>query len=200
MEQNTHTSFIPKKSLSIASQKQSGRKSRSNVGIVFLLTLIIFVGAIATSVGVFLYQQFLLQSIEKKKASLELARAEFEPALIEEMGRLDTRILSAKDILSEHKAASSFFNLLEDNTLVSIQFENLDYKTDETGRVKISMKGMASNFSSVALQSDIFGGNKFIKEPIFSNLNLDNKGSVVFDFSAFIDPRLISYESAVLSQ
>ena len=198
MEQNTHTSFIPKKSLSTASQRQAGRKS--NIGIVFLLTLIIFVGAIAIAIGVFLYQQYLLQSIEKKSASLERARAEFEPALIEEMGRLDTRILSAKNILGEHKAASSFFNLLENNTLVSIQFENLDYKTDETGRAKISMKGTASSFSSVALQSDMFGENKFIQEPIFSNLNLDNKGKVIFDFTAFIDSRLISYETAVSSQ
>lgn len=200
MEQNTHTSFIPKKSLSAVSQEQTGRKSHSNIGIVFLLTLIIFVGAVAIAIGVFLYQQFLIQSIERKSASLERARAEFEPALIEEMGRLDVRILSAKNILSNHKAVSSFFNLLEDNTIVNIQFENLDYKTDETGRTSISMKGTALNFSSVALQADIFGENKFIQEPIFSNLNLNNRGSVIFDFSAFIDPRLVSYENAVSSQ
>lgn len=200
MEQNTHTSFIPKKSLSTVSQRQAEQKSRNNIGVVFLLSLIIFVGAIAIAIGVFLYQQFLLQSIERKSASLERARAEFEPALIEEMSRLDTRIQSAKNILSEHKAASSFFNMLEDNTLVSIQFENLEYKTDETGRTKILMKGIASNFSSVALQSDIFGENKFIQEPIFSNLNLDDKGDVIFDFSAFIDPRIISYENTVISQ
>jgi hypothetical protein len=198
MEQNIHTSFIPKKSLSTVSQRE--RKS-DNIGIIFMLTLIIFIGAIAIAISAFLYQQFLLQSIEKKKASLELAQGRFEPALIEKMSRLDIRMQSAENILSKHKAVSSFFQLLEENTLVSIQFENLSYKTDETtSRVSVSMKGTASNFNSVALQSDIFGKNKFIQESIFSNLNLDNKGSVIFDFTAFIDPRLISYENTLSSQ
>jgi hypothetical protein len=60
------------------------------------------------------------------------------------------------------------------------------------------MGGIASSFSSVALQSDIFGENKFIQEPIFSNLNLDSKGDVIFDFSAFVDPRLLSYSDSIL--
>lgn len=200
MEQNAHTSFIPKRSLSVGAQDRMKKKSRGSIGIVFLLTLIIFIGAVAAAIGMFLYHQFLLQNIEEKSASLKLARARFEPALIEEMSRLDARLQAAEDILREHKAVSSFFNLLEDNTIVSIQFKNLEYKTDETGRAKVSMKGTASNFGSVALQSDIFGKNKFIHEPIFSNLNLDNRGNVIFDFSAFIDSRLISYENAVLSQ
>lgn len=195
-ELNTHTSFIPKKSLTAPRRQAKG----SSIGIFFLFTLIIFIGAIALAIGVFLYQQFILQSIEQKRASLERAGAAFEPAIIQEINRLDTRINSAQDILDNHKSISAFFDLLEASTLKSVSFENLDYKTDESGKTSISMKGRSLNFSSVALQSDIFGKNKFIQEPIFSDLNLDKKGDVVFSFSAFIDPRLISYENAVLSQ
>lgn len=195
MDQETHTSFIPKKSLAATSQSQNKgiRGTKSSIGIVFLITLIIFIGVLALAVGVFLYQQFLLQDIDRKRGSLDRARAAFEPALIEEIGRLDVRMKSAGEILGNHKALSVFFDLLETNTLVSLQFQNLGYKVDEAGRISVSMSGVASSFSSVALQSDIFGKNKFIREPIFSNLNLDNKGNVVFDFSAFIDPRLLSY-------
>lgn len=195
-EQKTHTSFIPKKSLTVARRQPKG----NNIGIFFLLTLVIFIGVIALAIGVFLYQQFLLKNIEQKSASLERARAAFEPALIQEISRLDIRIHSARDILDNHKAISAFFDLLEAATLKSVSFENLDYRTDEGGRTSISMKGRALNFSSVALQSDIFGKNKFVQEPIFSDLNLDKKGDVIFNFSAFIDPRLISYENAILSQ
>lgn len=195
MDQRTHTSFIPKKSLTASSQIQNKgiKGAESSIGIVFLITLIVFIGVVALAVGIFLYQQFLLQDINKKKDSLDRAKAAFEPALIEEIGRLDVRMKSAEEILNNHKALSVFFDLLETNTLVSLQFQNLGYKIDEAGRVSVSMSGVASSFSSVALQSDIFGKNKFIKEPIFSNLNLDNKGNVVFDFSAFIDPRLLLY-------
>jgi hypothetical protein len=200
MDQRTHTSFIPKKSLTTASQSQRTdiAGAKSSIGIVFLITLIIFISVIALAIGVFLYQQFLLQSIEKKSASLDRARAAFEPALIEEIGRLDVRMKSAREILDDHKALSAFFDLLETNTLVSLQFKNLSYIVDETGRISVSMNGSAASFSSVALQSDIFGENKYIQEPIFSNLNLDNKGNVIFDFSAFIDPRLLSYVDNVL--
>lgn len=200
MDQKTHTSFIPKKSLATASQSQRTEiaGAKSSIGIVFLITLIIFIGVLALAIGVFLYQQFLLQNIEKKSASLDRARAAFEPALIEEIGRLDIRMNSAQEILDNHKALSVFFDLLETSTLVSLQFQDLVYKVDELGKVNVSMSGSASSFSSVALQSDIFGENKFIQEPIFSNLNLDNKGNVVFDFSAFIDPRLLSYSDSVL--
>jgi hypothetical protein len=105
---------------------------------------------------------------------------------------------SAREILDNHKAPSALFDLLEDTTLTSIQFKNLSYGMKE-GRMSISMGGVASSFGSVALQSDIFGENKFIQESIFSNLNLDDKGNVVFDFSAFVDTRLLSYVNTVLS-
>lgn len=195
-EPKTHTSFIPKKSLTAPVRKARG----SSIGVFFLFTLVIFIGAIALAVGVFLYQQFIIKSIEQKSASLARASAAFEPSIIQEISRLDIRINSAKEILSDHKAISSFFGLLEALTLESVRFENLEYRTDEGGKTNISMRGRARNFSSVALQSDIFGQNKFIQEPIFSDLNLDKKGGVVFSFSAFIDPRLISYENTILSQ
>jgi hypothetical protein len=195
-EPNTHTSFIPKKSLTAPRRQAKG----SSIGIFFLFTLVLFIGAIALAIGVFLYQQFIIKSIEQKSASLERASAAFEPAIIQEISRLDIRINSAQDILDNHKSISAFFDLLEASTLESVRFENLDYRTDEGGKTNISMKGRALNFSSVALQSDIFGKNKFIQEPIFSELNLDKKGDVVFNFSAFLDPRLISYENAILSQ
>ncbi|MFQ5661983.1 MAG: hypothetical protein ACE5F2_01895 [Candidatus Paceibacteria bacterium] len=192
----TRTSFIPKEALTAPRRQAKG----SSIGIFFLFTLVVFIGAIALAIGVFLYQQFVLKSIEQKSASLARARAAFEPALIQEISRLDTRIDSAEDILDNHRAVSAFFDLLEASTLESVRFENLEYRTDEGGRTAISMEGRARNFSSVALQSDIFGQNKFIQEPIFSDLNLDKKGDVVFSFSAFIDPRLISYEEVVLPQ
>ena len=200
MDQNTHTSFIPKKSLTTATQNQNRgvAEAKSSIGIVFLITLIIFISVVALAIGVFLYQQFLFQNIEKKRNSLERARAAFEPALIEEIGRLDMRMKSAREILDNHKALSVFFDLLETNTLASLQFENFNYKIDETDRISISMNGVAPGFSSVALQSDIFGENKFKQEPIFSNINLDNKGNVIFDFSAYVDSRLLSYIDNVL--
>ncbi|MBL7045316.1 MAG: hypothetical protein ISR98_01820 [Parcubacteria group bacterium] len=198
MDQNIPTSFIPKKSLAVSSNLKSPNDGQKSIGIIFLISLIIFVGMIVLSIALFLYQQFLIQNLERKSDSLDRARAAFEPAIIQEIERLDSRMRSANQILSEHKAVSSFFSLLEANTLVSMQFENLNYETDEMGQAKVTMKGKAPSFSSVALQSDIFGENKFIHDPIFSNLNLDREGFIGFDFTATIDPRLTLYENLIL--
>ena len=198
MDQNIPTSFIPKKSLNVSTVDGSSIDGSKSIGIVFLISLIIFVGIIVLSIALFLYQQFLIQNLDRKSDSLERARAAFEPSVIQEIGRLDARMRSASEILSNHKAASSFFGLLEATTLVSMQFENLNYQTDDKGQIQVTMKGKAPSFSSVALQSDIFGENKFIQDPIFSNLNLDEKGNIVFDFAASIDPRLVLYENIIL--
>jgi len=198
MDIKSHTSFIPKKAFNASNA--SLHSKGSSIGILFLLTLIIFISALALSLGVFLYQQFLIKDTESKSSQLKRARAEFEPTLIQEINRLDKRIQSSRNILGKHKAISSFFNLLEDLTLANIQFENLEYNVDENGRANISMEGKAKSFNSVALQSDIFGKSKFIQEPIFSNLNIDNKGDVEFDFTAFIDSSLILYENIILTK
>jgi hypothetical protein len=193
MESKISTSFIPKKVLNTAPKRDKG----SNIGIVFLITLIIFISVIALAVSAFLYQQFLVQDINRKKSSLERARAAFDPNLIQELSRLDDRIQASNSILDNHQIVSSLFDLLENITLKSISFDNFSYKTDEAGRVSIVMDGRASNFSSVALQSDVFSDSKFIEEPIFSNLNLDNKGNVIFNFAAFINPQLVLYKNFI---
>lgn len=194
MEPKFQTSFIPKKPISVAPKK---RTEGNPAGIFFLLGLILFLASISTAGGLFLYQQYLIQSIERKSESLERARAAFEPALIKEMNRLDVRMKSAQEVLDKHMALSAFFELLEKSTLKSVQFENFNYSVDGEGKINISMRGRALSFSSVALQSDTFGNSTFIKEAIFSDLNLDQSSDVVFNFSAVLDPSLLSYSDSI---
>jgi hypothetical protein len=191
MDQKFRTSFIPKRSLSSASVKNPRR--RGTVNLFFLGSLIIFLGAVLLAGGIFLYQEFLIKSIENKRVSLEKAREEFEPASILQISRLDTRLKSAEEILKKHLTLSALFNLLEKTTLKSVQFKEFNFEIGDDGRIAVFMKGEARSFSSIALQSDIFGKNKFIKEPIFSELNLNKQGNAVFDFTAFIDDNLLSY-------
>lgn len=188
MEPKFQTSFIPKKPVTTAPRRQ-----KISSGLFSLIALILFLAALSLSVGVFLYQQYLVQSIERKSASLERAKAAFEPALIKEMSRLDLRMDSAQEILDKHTALSAFFELLEDTTLKSVQFEDFSYLVGVEGEIRISMVGRALSFAAVALQSDSFGDSIFIREPIFSGLNLDEKGNVVFVFNAVLDASLISY-------
>lgn len=193
MEPKFRTSFIPRQAM--VPVKGATRGGGGNI--LFLITFILFLAAVALSAGVFFYQQFLEQSIESKRAQLDRAREAFEPALIEELSRLDLRIDSARTLLDQHVVQSELFVFLEQNTLRSVQFEDFNYSVAPDGRVSLTMRGRARSFGAVALQSDVFGKSRFIRDPIFSDLNLDQVGNVIFKFSAFVDPTLISYRAAL---
>ncbi|MBL7045628.1 MAG: hypothetical protein ISR99_01160 [Parcubacteria group bacterium] len=189
MEPKFKTSFIPKQPISgTPSKKRSG-----GLGIISLILSIFTIGIIALAVGVFLYQQLLDTSVERKKATLDRAQAAFEPTLIQELVRVDNRLKAAEEILDNHVSISALFDLLERLTLNSVRFESFEYAFLEDSRINISMSGNAKNFSGVALQADIFGRDRLINEPIFSGLNLDQTGNVIFDFTATIDKDLVSY-------
>ena len=191
MEPKFRTSFIPKKTLATAATAQ--KESGGPLGTITLITLIIALGAVVLSVGTFLYQQILESNITRKTETLERARAAFEPALIQELVRIDSRIEAAESILNKHITPSVFFESLEGATLKSVQFQDFSLTRVSDDRISISMKGIAQDFRGVALQADIFGKSRFIREPIFSNLNLNNNGNAVFSLSAFVDPSLINF-------
>lgn len=194
MEPEFKTSFMPKQP--IAPQPQRALRGGS-VSLMFLLTLIVFLVAVLASSGLFLYQQFLISSIERKSQDLESARASFEPALIQELTRLDARIETAESLLGSHVALSQLFVFLESNTVSSVQFNDFRFAALSDEGATITMNGKARNFGSVALQSDRFGDSSVIQEPIFSNLNVDAFGDVTFTVDAFINPRLLSYRASL---
>lgn len=196
MEPKFRTSFIPKKTLATAiSQRGKPRGSVSSA--ISLLALIIMLGAIALSVGLFLYGQLLESSINRKTDTLTRAEAAFEPELIRELVRLDARLIAAKRILNQHIAPSLIFSVLQESTLQSVQFKTFNLTRVSSDKISIAMKGVADNFNGVALQADIFGKNRIIKEPIFSGLNLDLDGKAVFSVTAFIDLSLISFVNQI---
>jgi len=184
-------SFIPKKTLA-----QQGTKKRRGFGLFFGVSLIIFLLTIAAAVATYSYRSFLENRINNMTQSLERAKQAFEPALILELKRLNARITSAESMLANHVAPSEFLALLEQNTLKNVQFTRFEYRV--SGDVaEISLRGRARNYSSVALQSDLFGESKFIKNPIFSNLGLDQNGNVTFDVVADVDASLILYRESI---
>jgi hypothetical protein len=58
------------------------------------------------------------------------------------------------------------------------------------------MSGSASSYTSIALQSDMFGRNKYFQDVVFSNLQLDSAGNVGFDLEFTVDPAYVNYKSA----
>ena len=185
-----NTSFIPKKSeIPDVNKKES-------LDLLLLIAMVVFLVSLFSAVGVFLYKNFLTNTIEQNSINLEREKGNFDIASIEEFVRLDRRLNLSEDLLNNHVDLTSLFKLLEVNTLKNVQFQDFDFDSNEDS-LDIAAKGIAKDYSTVALQSDIFGENQYIHNPIFSDLNVNEDGNIVFKLTASIDKDLILYRSNI---
>ncbi len=192
MDPLVSSSFIPKKPLT------QERGSRGGVfGLVFLLAILFFIGSLLAAGGAFAYGRILQGSLASKSEQLTVAQGAYNPGVIEDLIRLDTRITQARSVLSEHTAPSSFFFFLSEQTLEKVRFTSLDFQYKEDGSATVQLRGETDTFSTIALQSDQFGASKALKEIIFSDIVVGEGKGVTFTVNAVVDPSLLSYSRAV---
>jgi len=190
MQERVKTSFIPKASLK---SERARTPSKSPMGLLNLISVILLILAIVGGVGAFLFQQFVTQSIVSKKASLEKARAAFEPATIKELSRLNARLLIGQNLLDGHVSFSNLFNEIEVLTLENVRFREFTLEETSPGNMKVSMDGTASSFNALAGQADAFGKSRILQESVFADFNVDAFGAVVFTYTATVNLDELKY-------
>jgi hypothetical protein len=195
MDTKFQTSFIPRKSPVVS----AGRMG-SSMSIFLIVAIIIFLLTISAAAGVYIYRKVLLTRIDDVNSQLVKAKNFFETSFISKATVLNRRIEASKQLLVAHTALSPVFDLLANETLATIRFDYFNYDVRDGGDAVLRLSGQGKYFSSVALQSDIFGQEKFLKNPVFSDLNPDASGNIVFKFVATVDPKLISYLSTLSPQ
>ncbi|KKT44864.1 MAG: hypothetical protein UW34_C0007G0008 [Parcubacteria group bacterium GW2011_GWA2_44_15] len=191
MDTKFQTSFIPKQALT----KGVSHTRPESISVFLLISIIVFILSLSALGGLYAYKKVLVNRINEMNNRLVQAKNSFEPDFIEKLSRLNKRIESANIIVASHTALTPIFSLLENITLATVKFDTFTYEFKDNGASSLFMTGQAKNFSSVALQSDIFGYEKYIKNPVFSDLNPDQSGNIVFKFSSTVDPALISYKN-----
>jgi hypothetical protein len=195
MEGKLQTSFIPKKPIA-----ENGASYTTGISLVTLFAVVIFLISLALAGTVFIYQAYLTKSIAGMKDSFTRSEQAFNPNSVTTYSLLNNRISVATSLIKNHEAVSTLFDLLEQATLKSVRFTNFTFAYISPQHSTLSMKGqtLGSNYNSVAKQSDVFSQDpfsKYIHNPIFSNLNLDQNGNVVFDFSGDVDSQQILYRN-----
>lgn len=195
MDKEFQTSFIPKKSL--AEERVVTRRPASVL--VFFATLVFFASLVSAG-GVYFYRASLTKQVANMSDQLEKAKARFEPSLITDLETLDRRLSAAESVLSNHIVVTPIFETLETLTLKTIRYSSMNYEImkDDGGAINVKLRGQsASGYTPIALQSDMFLQNKYIKDPLFSNLLVDPTGKVNFDLSFTVDPTYLSYTESV---
>ncbi len=196
MDPQAQTSFIPKRPL--ADERPLPRQS--SVSVFSLLATILFIASVAGAGMVYFYEKNLTTSVASKKGDLVKAKDAFEDTFLQELQSVDKRITAAQDVLQNHIVVSPLFTALQQLTLRSVQFTKFVYAIDGAGpaaNVQVRMSGKAQGYTALALQSDELTKNKYIRDPIFSNLTLDDQGNVLFDLSFSVDPKFVLYGEAL---
>ncbi|MCX6752218.1 MAG: hypothetical protein NTZ87_01825 [Candidatus Nomurabacteria bacterium] len=200
MEPNFQTSFIPKKSM--VTERAIPERS---VNLFMIISFFVLFTVLLATGGLYFYRGIMTKSVGDKESQLNLAKGGFEPAKVSQLQLLDKRLNAASEILSKHVAITPIFKALSDITMKTVRYTNFSYSLgdDKDAKVVIQMKGLATGYASVALQSDLFGtkdeGKNFI-DPVFSNLTLDDKGNVLFDLQFSVDPSFVDYKQMLLTQ
>lgn len=188
------TSFIPKKKPSALKQREERLRGRG-VGILGFISFVVFLVSLLIWGGLFFYQALLERNILDMSASIERVRQAIEPELIERLAETDLRLNTADILLDNHMIVSPVFRLLEDLTLSTVRFSSFGYSIDSEDVAKISLVGEAQDYASLALQSDIFGDARVMEQPLFENLNINERGNVSFQFSTPISSSFILYKN-----
>ncbi len=195
MESGIQSSFIPQDAgkVTVSPRQPKG----GGLGdLMFLIAIVLFVVSIALAGAVFLYNQYLGTSVTSKVEQLKSAREAFEPALIQQLTRLDDRMRAADSVLSVHMAPTAFFLALSQVTLTNVSFRSIDLDASDPKKITVKMPGVAQSVNSIALQADLMSKNGVVTNPIFSNISRQADG-VHFDMTAHINPAAVNFVSLV---
>lgn len=152
--------------------------------------------AVVGAGGVYFWQSALTTQVKDAQASLQKARDKFEINSVRDLQTLEKRLGSADELVTNHIVMAPIFQALQEMTLKTVRFTKFSYTFTGTTNVKdmqIKMSGIAKNYNSLALQADALGKNKYFRDPIFSNLSLDDKGNILFEVQFSLDPIFLSY-------
>lgn len=195
MESGIQSSFIPKDAGKVAAAPRLER-SGGLPDLLLLLAIVLFVASLALAGGVFLYQQYLSTSAASKLAQLKTAQEAFDPALIQEITRLDDRMRIADQVLGKHVAPTAIFLALQQATLTTVSFSSLSIESNDPSKITMEMNGVAQSVNSIALEADILSRNGVVTNPIFSGITRKEDG-VHFTLEALINPAAINYVALV---
>lgn len=194
---NFQASFIPRKPLAPA----PAVKPRRSFSLFSLICTLIFILSALSAGAAYGYTFLLNKEIDTKKTDLDNLLKGFEPALIKDLTRTDSRIESVKMLLEQHLALASFFEYLNKVTLKNIRFTDFKYMA-EGDKLSVSLGGQAQTFAVVASQAREISkpeNQKYFRDANISNLNLDKNGNVVFTFNATLNPDQFLFKNSITS-
>lgn len=181
------TSFVPKQPVT---PQPKGRRAGTNALLVIGVASLAAAGIAAGAT--FGYASYLESARDAKAVALEEAQRAVSIDTVQGFIRLRDRLDAAEGILDRHVELSEFFDVLERLTLQSVRFSTLSVAVSADRTAEIELAGVASTFNALAAQSVELANEKRIRRAIFSDIAINENGTVGFTLTATGEPRLIT--------
>lgn len=188
MENEFRTTFIPKQPI-VSQSSQSSAPVSKPVGILFVVSVIIFIASLAIAGGMYGYKVYLEKQVVDLSNSLNLVQKSLDPNTIKEFTVMDKRLRNSETLLNQHIVTSPLFTMLGATTLPTVRYTKMDMSFNEAGNLAVTMSGESDGYRSIALQSQALSQNANLSDTIFSNFTVTPKGRVSFDV-AFTIPKI----------
>lgn len=199
MEQEFRTTFIPKKPIVQAAVSSSGPTSKP-VGIVFVVSLLIFIISLAIGGGVYAYKTYLEKDVDDLSVSLAKVQKNLDPNAIKEFSIMDKRLRNSEVLLNQHEVVFPVFKVLGSTTLPTVRYTKMDVSFGESSDLNIVLSGESDGYRSIALQSQALAQNADLKDTIFSNFVVTPKGRVSFDLSFTVPKSDLAFNKNITSE
>lgn len=189
------SSFIPKGPAAFVPEPGAAASvmpRRQPSSLLSFIGTVIFVLTLLAAVGVYGYQYYIDFSIKRMGQLIEESRTNFSAESVGELLDLDHRITSTRSLLNSHQVISPAFRFLESVTPRSVRYSEFNYSETSEG-YRLVLKGEARSYGALALASGAITKNESIKNPLFSDIKLDDSGNVGFTLAVELEPNLISY-------
>ena len=202
MANNFQTTFIPKTSGQDVSSV-IGTPTRKEFGLSKILTLISLLIFILTSVFsgyLWIKRVNIVNNIAKVEDSLRKVKESLEDGKLNEVTKLNNRLLAATTLYSEHLSPVQIFPILENHTLKKASLDSFLYEKLEDGRIHIFANGSAENYKAIVRLTDAYEESENMTGIIVTNLKETIGGAVTFSLEAFIEPEVVKYKNIDFSK
>ncbi len=203
MPGSPNTSFIPKHS----SSKTERRSTPRQLFFGTILVRVLFVAVLVAAAGVYFYERKLAGDLNEAvtKFNSEASFFESDEAKLQEVLSFDKRLKQAQILLDGGVSVLSLLEAIENSTIETVQFTNLDYtrESPEEDSISIAANIRTNSFDSTLFQRKVFYessvlGRAQIEDVTIVNVPEERAGQEELsgiEFSAVIkiDPKDIIY-------
>ncbi len=181
----------------ISAQQRSSISINKAVGNGLLaVSIIVSLGSIAISGGVYVYHKFLQNQTEALKDEVnKLEQSLRDPqgpnnTNIDQILALDRRLASLRQLLEGHAFSSNAFSVLEGNTLSRVRYMTLAFSADSG---KLDLSGETISYAALAEQIRMLESVSEVERVDFSGLSLSETEALKFKLGITFKPTLLRW-------